>query len=245
MITSKHNARVKAWKKLHTVKGRKESGLFLVEGSHLIEEAWKSDFTIKEILIREDSEISDLYKSLPQYTLSKQMFSDIAQTETPQGIIAVIHQGTPGRVTGDLLLLIDAIQDPGNLGTMIRTADAAGFSGIILGEGTVDLYNDKVVRATQGSIFHIPIMHSELRKQVEELKANGYTVWATALEDAVIFNQQKIPLKTALIIGNEGAGIQTPLLKATDTVVTIPIYGRAESLNASIAAGILMYYLRG
>lgn len=245
MITSRQNARVKAWKKLHTVKGRKETGMFLIEGYHLIEEAWKSNCSIQEILIRPGNEIPDFYESFPNQIVTEEVFSDIAQTKTPQGVIAVVRQIIPGQLTGNLLLLIDGIQDPGNLGTMIRTADAAGFSGIVLGAGTVDLYNEKVIRATQGSIFHILIVHTELLKKISILKQTGYSIWATALENATNYRQVAIPNKTALIIGNEGAGIHPELINLADSIVNIPIYGQAESLNASIAAGVLMYHLRG
>lgn len=245
MITSRQNVRVKTWKKLHTAKGRKKTKTFLVEGFHLIEEAWKSNWEISEIIIRNGTEIPSFYTSFPNYVVTDDVFAELAQTQTPQGVIAIVHKKAPDCLTGKQLLLIDAVQDPGNLGTMIRTADAAGFSGIILGEGTVDLYNDKVIRATQGSIFHISIINDNLHKRIPKLKQSGFTIWATALENATHYNKMEIPNKSALIIGNEGAGIQPDLINLADSIVTIPIYGQAESLNASIAAGILMYHLRG
>src|SRR5699024_5053942 len=109
----------------------------------------------------------------------------------------------------------------------------------------VDLYNDKVIRATQGSLFHIPIIQTNLPEQVARLKTEGFNIWATALKNAKIYHQIEEDEKVAIIVGNEGAGIQTSLLQAADTIVTIPIYGQAESLNVSVAAGILMYYVKG
>src|SRR5699024_2471965 len=116
--------------------------------------------------------------------VSKQVFKEISQTERPQGIAAVINMESPQPKEERYVLLLDAIQDPGNLGTIIRTADAAGFSNIILGRGTVDLYNDKVIRATQGSLFHIPIVQKDLTESIPRLKESGFSVWATTLQRA-------------------------------------------------------------
>lgn len=145
---------------------------------------------------------------------------------------------------GNHLLLIDQVQDPGNLGTMIRTADAAGFSQVVLGKGTVDLYNDKVVRASQGSIFHIPIIQADLLELIPALQSQTYTVLASALENAVAYDTVEQLEKIALVMGNEGSGIAPEILQLADKCIKIPIYGQAESLNVSIAAGILMYQLR-
>lgn len=244
MITSRQNERVKGWKKLHQSKIRKETGLFLVEGYHLIEEAWKSDWEITEIVIRDGSIIPDFYQTFPYTFVTADVFSHISHTKSPQGVLAVIRKQATKQNLGNLVLLIDTIQDPGNLGTMIRTADAAGFSSIVIGSGTVDIFNDKVIRATQGSLFHLPIIQEDLSTCISRLKQSDYTIWATALEQATPYNDVPICDKTALLIGNEGAGVQPHLLKQADEIVTIPIYGQAESLNASIAAGILMYHLR-
>src|SRR5699024_10612671 len=141
-------------------------------------------------------------------------------------------------------LLLDAIQDPGNLGAIIRTADAVGFGAVILGEETVDVFNDKVIRATQGSLFHIPVISAKLEDMIEELKEVGFTIWASTLEKATYYDELDVPKKVALILGNEGAGIRQVLLEQADTCVKIPIYGKAESLNVGIAASILMYYIK-
>ncbi|WP_085991738.1 TrmH family RNA methyltransferase [Oceanobacillus senegalensis] len=245
MITSLKNEKVKSWKKLHKRKERKNTGVFLIEGIHLLEEAWNSDWQIKEVIIQEDTIIPEWCRSLHITTISKNVFEHISQTKTPQGIAAVVEIKQIHTITGNHLLLIDSIQDPGNLGTMIRTADAAGFNGIILGEGTVDLFNDKVIRSTQGSIFHIPIYERNLKVTIPHLKQDGFAIWATALENAVKYNECKIDEKVAIIMGNEGAGVNKDILAQSDKIVNIPIYGKAESLNVSIAAGILMYYIKG
>jgi len=245
MITSVKNEKVKAWKKLHKRKERVNSKTFLVEGFHLLEEAIKSDWDIQEIIIQQDMTLPDWATEYPVEYVSENVIAHISQTTTPQGVLAVIKMNAYEGREGNTFLILDSIQDPGNLGTIIRTADAAGMSGVILGEGTVDLYNDKVIRATQGSIFHIPVYHVKLEEELSLLKQSGYTIWATALEGAVNYNEVNPEKKVAIILGNEGAGVQPRFIAQADEVVKIPIYGKAESLNVSIAAGILMYHLKG
>ncbi|MFD1850100.1 TrmH family RNA methyltransferase [Oceanobacillus bengalensis] len=245
MITSVKNEKVKNWKKLHKRKERTNTGTFLIEGFHLVEEAWKSDWRIKEIIAVEGLDLPEWCRNLPLEIVSEQVFLQVSQTMAPQGIAAIVEMKPTVKHTGNYLLLLDSIQDPGNLGTIIRTADAAGMDGIMLGKATVDLYNDKVIRATQGSIFHIPIMQANLMDEVAKLKKENYTIWATALKDAKKYNEVKIDEKVALILGNEGAGVNPDLVALADKIVTIPIYGKAESLNVSIAAAIFMYYLKG
>ncbi|UJL45014.1 RNA methyltransferase [Virgibacillus sp. NKC19-16] len=245
MITSVKNNKVKVWRKLHKRKGRIDTGVFLIEGFHLVEEAWKSEWTIDEIIAIDTIELPDWSKEVSVECVSDHVFQHISQTKAPQGIAAIVKMNEPVKLGGNNVLLIDSVQDPGNLGTMIRTADASGFDGIVLGNETVDLYNDKVIRATQGSLFHIPIFQANLKREIMELKKNGFNIWATALsDDAKAYNEIKKSDKIALMVGNEGAGIQTELLQLADTIVTIPIYGKAESLNVSVAAGILMYHVK-
>lgn len=245
MITSVKNNKVKAWRKLHKRKERIHSGTFLIEGLHLVEEALKSDWTIDEIIAVDMIELPDWVREVPVELVSDHVFQHISQTKTPQGVAAIVKMDNPVKSGGSHVLLIDSVQDPGNLGTMIRTADASGFDGIVLGNETVDLYNDKVIRSTQGSLFHIPIYQANLHDEIMALKKDGFNIWATALsENAKAYNEIKRIDKIALMVGNEGAGIQTELLQLADTIVTIPIYGKAESLNVSVAAGILMYHVK-
>lgn len=246
MITSVQNNRVKEWRKLTTKKGRVEANLFLIEGMHLIEEALKSEWEIKEIILAENMDLPSSCKDLPVTAVSNNVFHSLSLINSPQGMIAVIviQQQKVTYSDGDLLL-IDAVQDPGNIGTMIRTADAAGFSAVLLGRGTVDIYNDKVIRATQGSLFHIPMYTVDLLEELKTIKEAGYSVWATALADATLYHETPVGNKTALIVGNEGAGVDQKLIDVSDQIVQIPIFGKAESLNVSVAAGILMYFLRG
>ncbi len=244
MITSVQNAIIKEIKKLHQKKYREQTAQFLVEGFHLVSEAYKSEFAIDQIIIREDTDLPDWVKEEDVLFVTYDVFDTITQTETPQGIAAVVNKYQFTNELQGHVLLLDAIQDPGNLGTMIRTAEAAGFTKVVLGKGTVDLYNDKVLRATQGSLFYLPVIQADLSVEINELKANDYEVWAAALEDSESYQNVEVNNRVALIIGNEGAGISSDIIAQADKNIKIPIYGRTESLNAGIAAGVLMYYLQ-
>lgn len=244
IITSVQNKYVKEWKKLHNRKYRNEKNQFLIEGFHLIEEAYKMKQLIETVIIEEGTAVPTWVNESYAVNVSEQVFKEISQTETPQGIAAVINMQQQTIEEERYVLLIDAIQDPGNLGTIIRTADAAGFSNIILGRGTVDLYNDKVIRATQGSLFHISIVQEDLTETIPRLKEAGFSVWATTLQRAQNYKDIEPNEKTAIILGNEGSGVDETFIDMADELVKIPIYGKAESLNVGIAAGILMYYIR-
>ncbi|GEN51852.1 TrmH family RNA methyltransferase [Halobacillus faecis] len=244
MLTSLQNTKVKEWKKLHKRKYRNQTGTFIVEGFHLVEEVLKSDWEIVEMIVREGTDFSTP-TDIPTVMVNDVVFQAISETETPQGIAAVVKQKESSVDQAALTLMLDSVQDPGNVGTLIRTADAAGFDQVILGSGTVDVYNDKVIRATQGSIFHIPVLSGELEEFIEPMKRDGVQILASALKDAVPFQQLQAPSKAALIVGNEGQGIQENLLTQADQRVYIPIYGQAESLNVGIAGAVLMYHLKG
>lgn len=243
MITSVQNQRVKQWKKLHTKKERERTNTFLIEGEHLVEEAIKSGWNVRTIIVHEGYRNSSLLSGEDPVIVSDHVFKHLSQTKTPQGIIAVLEMRKTLDIDQGPMLLVDRVQDPGNLGTMIRTADASGFSQVILGEGTVDLFNDKVIRATQGSIFHIFAREANLHEEVKRLKEKGYHIWATALLSAKVYDKIPVHENTAIIVGNEGSGVDQSLINQADEVVKIPIYGQAESLNVSVAAGILMYHV--
>ena len=244
MITSLQNTQVKKWKKLHARKYRDRMQKFLIEGFHLVEEADKSDWEMETIIVQNGTTIPDWINENKVTAVNDRVFSEITQTDTPQGIAAVVYMKEVVPKTDEYILLTDAIQDPGNLGTIIRTADAAGFSKIIVGSGTVDPFNDKAIRASQGSIFHVSLEKRDLIEAIQELKKSNYTVWASALDEAADYSELTVDGKAALIVGNEGAGISEAVLKEARQKVKIPIFGEAESLNVSVAAGILMYKMR-
>ncbi len=243
-IESVKNPKVKAWKKLLTKKERDHSGKYLIEGFHLVEEALKEQIVL-EVIVNQDMEMPAHFKieGTEVVYVKDDVMKAICDTETPQGIAAVCEQQTAGMNDMKLekLLLLDRVQDPGNLGTMIRTADAAGMDAVILGEGCADPYNPKVVRATQGSLFHLPVLKTNLLELIDQLEI---PVYGTALEGGVPFQQVDKADTFALLVGNEGQGVSKDLLGKTTKNLYIPIYGRSESLNVGIAAGILMYYLR-
>jgi RNA methyltransferase, TrmH family len=250
MIDSLQNASVKKWKKLHTKKERDKSNTFLIEGFHLIEEAVKSETEITDIIVEQDAILPKQF-NFPNVTftyVSKQVMKAISETETPQGIAAICKKDNVEHIeltSESKLLIIDRVQDPGNVGTMIRTADAAGMDGVILGKGCADLYNSKTVRATQGSLFHLPILTSDITPWFEKIKEKQIPIYGTALVNGVPYQNVNPTKSFALIVGNEGVGVEQELLEKTDKNLYVPIYGKAESLNVSLAAGILLYYLRG
>lgn len=242
MITSIKNETVKRWMKLHKKKYRERYGQFLLEGDHLVEEAIKSDWEVSELIIREDRDIHTWQNDYRITVVNHQVFQALTETPAPQGVMAVINMKDNVINTLKKLLVLDNVQDPGNVGTMIRTADAFNYDGVILGKGTVDLFNDKVIRATQGSLFHIPVIKRDLRTLLPELKQNGLTIIASTLEESVPLNHIDPMDNFAIIVGNEGSGIAQDIQELSDIRVKIPIPGQAESLNVSIAAAIVMYH---
>jgi TrmH family RNA methyltransferase len=247
-IDSIQNSRVKQWKKLQTKKEREKTGLFLIEGFHLVEEALKSQDAVRTLIISENIDLPQKWNigDIELYTVSEAIMRTLSETETPQGVVAVCEKITYDvPLTNGKFLLLDGVQDPGNLGTIIRTADAAGLDAVILGEGTADVYNSKTLRSTQGSIFHLPIIKGNLKGWITELKKQNVPVYGTALEHAVPYQEVKPQGTFALIVGNEGSGVREELLALCDHNLYIPIHGRAESLNVAVATGVLTYYLRG
>lgn len=246
-IQSTKNVRVKEWKKLLAKKGRDHTNTYLVEGFHLVEEALKTNDVI-EIMIQENNFIPEPWDvgHIPITKITAEISKAISDTETAQGIFAVC-QKTSSVV--DLsrdkrILLLDRVQDPGNIGTMIRTAEAAGMDAVIFGEGTGDLYNPKVIRSAQGSHFQIKTELGNLLDWLHKLESAHIPVYGTALENAVPYKSVNPTDTFAIILGNEGSGVSPQLLKETRQNLYIPIYGKSESLNVAIAAGILMYHLR-
>jgi TrmH family RNA methyltransferase len=248
-IESVKNTRVKQWKKLHMKKEREKSGQFLIEGTHLIEEALKCHVTILDLIIAGEQFTIPTSWSVDKIEITivtKEVMASICDTETPQGVAAVCKRIMWDRqIKLEKLLLLDGVQDPGNVGTMIRTADAAGIDAIIVGDGSVDIYNPKVIRSTQGSIFHIPVFQENLHERFQSLKEQGIPIYGTSLQNGVDYKQASQRSAFALVVGNEGAGVEKALLAKTDQNLYIPIYGQSESLNVAVATGILLYYLRG
>lgn len=247
-IHSVKNPQIKEWKKLLTKKERDRSGAFLIEGFHLVEEALKKGDVIQELIVREDVDLPPKwnYGQIPLTTVTDEVIKALSDTETPQGVIAICSQNRPelSEMKGKTFLLVDAVQDPGNIGTMIRTADAAGIDAVIIGKGCVDIYNPKVLRSAQGSHFHLPIISGDLNICLDKLSAEKIPVYGTSLENGVVYTEVTASPSFALIVGNEGNGVDKELLEKTAKNLYIPIFGKSESLNVAVAAGILLYYLK-
>ena len=242
IITSKANSVVKNAKKLHQKKYRKSA--YLIEGWHLFEEAVQAGVTIEKIFALESYK-EQLAAFSQTVWVSEEILLDLADTQTPQGIVAVIQKeevGLPDLHQGKFLFLED-VQDPGNVGTMIRTADAAGFTGVIVSDKSADIYSLKTLRSMQGSHFHLPIYRMSLASFVEEAKKSNLPILATTLSrESKDYRELSSLENFVLVMGNEGQGISSVVAESADQLVHIGMKGRAESLNVAVAAGILMFY---
>lgn len=233
VITSKDNKRIKAVRKLLTKKERTKAKQFLIEGEHLIEEALKWNANILELFVLENSEFNFDLKTT---VVTKDVMKSLSTLVTPPGIIAIVEMNTQ-TINSDRILALDGIQDPGNLGTLIRTADAFNFKRILIGKDTVDPYSDKVLRSSQGSHFHVSIEDTDL---VETINDFDGIVLTTDLQGEAL-SSQKITGPLMIVLGNEGQGVSDDVLSHANYKVKIDMPGHAESLNVSVAGGILMH----
>lgn len=253
-ISSSQNPLIKEIKGLNRKKNRWKNRLFLIEGIKIIEEAIINEIKIKHILFSnsffDSEEGSIFYEEIKNRDniakVSDSLFNSISDTENPQGIMAICEFNIRNLRDIDYLnqtsiLFLDGVQDPGNMGTIIRSADAFNIDGIILGEGCVDPYNLKVVRSTMGSIFRLPLYISDNSiESIIELKDKGFDILATSLEGGAIYNSD-FNKKFLCVIGNEANGVDPRILDMADRCIKIPMPGNAESLNAGVAASIIMY----
>ena len=243
IITSKANSVVKNAKKLHQKKYRKSA--YLIEGWHLFEEAVQAGVTIEKIFALES--YRDQLAAFPQTVwVSEDILLDLADSQTPQGIVAVVQKEEVGQVDlsqGKFLFLED-VQDPGNVGTIIRTADAAGYTGVIVSDKSADIYSLKTLRSMQGSHFHLPIYRMSSQALLEEAKKAAIPVLATTLSKDSVDYRELLPIENfVLVMGNEGQGISPLMAESADQLVHISMKGQAESLNVAVAAGILIFHL--
>lgn len=256
VITSKDNEVIKDIRKLKDKKYRNLAGKYIVEGIKIIEEAIEEKANIDMIVVCEDcvknGEIeSKLLYEIAKYHciyVSEKIYNLITDTQTPQGILAVIKRKEQDRnikFDEDLIVVLDGIQDPGNLGTILRTVDSVGLTQIIVSKNTTDAYSPKVVRSTMGAIFRVNVIEAEdLLQTIKEIKKRKFKVLATSLETENNFYDVKLN-KNAIVIGNEANGVSKEILELADNKVKIPMLGKTESLNASVATGIILYeYVR-
>lgn len=247
IITSRENKIFKAAKLLKTQKGRTEKGMFVIEGIRSVRDALNKGIKPCFIIINDGTSLG-FNADCDVYTFAPKLFNEIADTVTPQGVIAICHmeKNTLKDISSldkSCVIMCEALQDPGNIGTVIRTAHAADCGGVVLTKGCCDLYNPKIVRATMSSMFSIPVVQGEESKYViEYFRAEGYKIVAGALTpDAVDFYKSDLAGKTLIIIGNEGNGVEESTLSYCDAVLKIPMRSDAESLNAAVAASVMMY----
>ncbi|MBR1413497.1 MAG: RNA methyltransferase [Bacilli bacterium] len=233
-INSINNDRVKNWVKLNNKKYRDESNTYLVEGDHLVNEAIKNGVA-KEIIT-----LKEINSDIPEFIVTEEIMKKISNQVTISDIACVCNKQVEKDAFGKVLIL-DSLQDPGNLGTIIRSAVAFNFDTIILGNNTVDLYNDKVIRSSEGMIFNINIIKRDLSKIIPELKLKGYTIFGTDVDNGVEADILTKYENIAIVIGNEGNGMSAMVKDMCDEFINIPINDKCESLNAAVAASILMY----
>jgi TrmH family RNA methyltransferase len=255
MITSQSNAKIRHVQNLNKKAGyRKETGLFTIEGIRMFSELpvdrTEEVFVGKTFFDQCTEETRRKIEAAPFEMVSDAVFESMSDTRTPQGILAVVRQYSYSFAdllknrAGHNLLILETIQDPGNLGTMMRAGEGAGLSGIIMDRKTADLYNPKVIRSTMGSIFRVPFFYADdLQEAVRSVKNAGITVYAAALDGEKAYDREDYRKPAAFMIGNEAAGLSEEMLGLADIRVRIPMKGKVESLNAAVAASVLMYEL--
>lgn len=234
MIESINNEKIKKYNKLLQKKYRDETNMYLVSTEHLVLEAQKRNLIIEIFLLENEKNIYGNVTYVKENVMRK-----LSNLNTIPRVVAVVKKEQSKNIFGNIVML-DGLQDPGNLGTIIRSAVAFNIDTIILGDNTVDLYNEKVLRASEGMIFNINIVKKNLIDSIMELKVKGYKIIGTKVNNGIDIKNIDVD-KYAFIIGNEGKGISEDILNICDKYVYIPMNNKCESLNASIASSIIMY----
>lgn len=256
IITSSQNKYIKHLKSLHSKKHRDHLDQYIIEGFKLVEEALEYHKPFYLLLLSEvasksiegDALMSKCEEAnIPVYLGSEKIFAEVSEMDTPQGILAVIYKSEQ-KIEEVIdnpsfnIVILDSIRDPGNVGTIIRTADACGMNAVVLSKGCVDLYNSKTIRATMGSMFHIPVFPDvDIINFIEKLKTVSAAVLGADPHSSISCIDIEVDGCTAIVIGNEANGLSDEVKAITTQNITIPMLGKAESLNAGIAAAILMY----
>ena len=238
VITSLENKKVKDVVKLQSKKYRDITNTFVVETEHLVEEAKKAGI-IKDLFIAED----EFVDNDNTYFVTNEVMRKMSSMESPSNVLAVCKKNNSKEIIGDKILLIDGVQDPGNLGTIIRSSVAFGVTTIVLSHDTVDLYNPKVIRATEGMFCHINIISMNLEEAINIIKSKGIKVYGTNVVDGVSVTSITDKSKYALIVGNEGNGVKQNIQDLCDLNLFIPMKDNVESLNVGVACSILLYEL--
>ena len=256
VISSKDNENIKHIKKLKDKKERDKACEYIIEGIKLLEEAIKEKADIKQIVICDDCEKNDnipkdLMYEIAKYDctyVTKNLFKSISEVKTPQGVLAVIRKANKDneiKYDEDIIVALDDVQDPGNLGTILRTVDSLGLTQILVSSKTADAYNPKVIRSTMGAIFRVKIIECEdLEKTLKEVKKNKFKIVVSSLQAKTSIYDINYN-KKVIVIGNEANGVEEKIQNLADEKIKIPMLGKTESLNASVATGIILYeYVR-
>ncbi|MEE8806830.1 MAG: RNA methyltransferase [Lactimicrobium sp.] len=237
-ITSLQNARIKEWTKLHNKKDRDVCGCFLVEGEHLIQEALKEN-CVDVIITDQDCPLSFTNTVMVTPAIMKKLSANVSAVH----LIAVCHKKKWEKKEMKRVVLLDGVQDPGNLGTLVRTAQSFCFDAVICSHACADLYNEKTVRSTQGALFHQPVFYEDLNDAITMLQQDHFAIIGTSLQSSVPMASIDRQDKMAFVLGNEGNGVSSQILAMCDKNMRIEMSG-FESLNVAVAGGIIMYHFR-
>lgn len=237
LYSSEDNFKIKELKKLKQKKYRDKTNLYLVEGEHLVKEAYKKGI-LKELIISDSTFSLDV----DTITVTNNIMNSLSDVETPPKIIGVCEK-EENNIIGNKILVLDDIQDPGNLGSIIRSAVAFNIDTVVLGLNSVDLYNSKVLRATQGMNFHINIVKQDLEEVIKTLKQEQYHIYGTKVTNGKDIKTLEKKSKFVIIMGNEGNGIKEHILNMCDEFLYIQVNSKCESLNVGVAASIILYEL--
>ncbi len=252
-LAGRHNALIKEVRRAFARGELTAEGECAVEGVHIVEEAIRSGLHLRAVLFSESGQaragrlLPQLASQVETLLLPDKLFTSVVPSDTPQGVAALVRMKSYalpdlfGTETGGLVVAVAGVQDPGNLGTILRSAEAFGASGVLLGENTVSAYNSKVVRASAGSIFRIPLVKQELGTALPVLRERGLRLLATSSHKGTLVNEAKLASPLALLVGSEGAGLPREIMAQVDEVVVIPHSPKVESLNAGVAASIVLY----
>lgn len=239
-ITSIHNVNVKAWMKLKEKKGRDKAKQFIVEGRHLIEEAYQAKCLSCLILLKG---IAYPKIEIPVYEVSKEIIQKLTSLTSQEVMLGICDFPKQTIQKKERFILLDDVQDPGNVGTIIRTAISFNYDAVLMTKGCADIYNEKVIRSTQGGIFHLPILRDDIDFFISYCKQEDMCIYATSLHQAKRLDEVNVNKPFVLVFGNEGSGVGKQVMDACDETIKIPME-QFESLNVAVAAGICMYVFR-
>lgn len=239
VITSLDNKRIKNLSKLLVKKYRDEENKFLVEGEHLVEEAFKAGVLLEVVQCEDYNGSFDVETTYVTYDVIKKL----SNTQNPQRVIGVCKKMTEKEL-GSKVVILEDLQDPGNLGTIIRSSVAFNVDTIVVSNNTVDIYNDKVLRSSEGMLFHINIVKRDIDAFIDELHNEGYVVYGTKVDGGTNLKEVTSSEKMAIVMGNEGAGVKMSTLDKCDKYIYIPMNSDCESLNVGVATSIILYELQ-